>query len=139
MIITCPNCSWSTQVPDDKAPPVSGKCMCPKCNTKFSILLEQEETKRCDFCGEKVLAIAKKCKHCGETIDIILRTAEEAKRSSKSTNVYMNAGGAAPAAAPVTKQNFPHGWHLLGTFLTGGLWAIIWILLYVSRDKNRYY
>ena len=25
-----------------------------------------DETKRCPYCGEEILAIAKKCKHCGE-------------------------------------------------------------------------
>ena len=28
-----------------------------------------EETKRCPYCGEEILAIAKKCKHCGECLD----------------------------------------------------------------------
>lgn len=35
-------------------------------------------TRECDFCGEEVLAVAKKCKHCGEFLD------EEARRSSTS-------------------------------------------------------
>lgn len=26
----------------------------------------EQETKRCPYCGEEILAIAKKCKHCGE-------------------------------------------------------------------------
>jgi len=31
--------------------------------------LKMEEVKRCPYCGEEVLAVAKKCKHCGEWID----------------------------------------------------------------------
>ena len=29
----------------------------------------EQETKRCPFCGEEILAIAKKCKHCKEWLD----------------------------------------------------------------------
>lgn len=28
-----------------------------------------KETKRCPYCGEEILAVAKKCKHCGEWLD----------------------------------------------------------------------
>lgn len=28
-----------------------------------------EETKKCPYCGEEILAIAKKCKHCGRWLD----------------------------------------------------------------------
>jgi len=28
-----------------------------------------EETKRCIFCGEEILAVAKKCKHCGSDLE----------------------------------------------------------------------
>ncbi len=29
----------------------------------------EEDTKRCPYCGEEILATAKKCKHCGEWLD----------------------------------------------------------------------
>jgi len=61
-------------------------------------------TKDCPFCGEQVKEAAKKCKHCGETIDVALRSAEEAMRMAQASNrngpmVFMNNNAAAAASA----------------------------------------
>jgi hypothetical protein len=29
----------------------------------------EQETMKCPYCGEEILAVAKKCKHCGEWLD----------------------------------------------------------------------
>ena len=40
-----------------------------------------EETKRCPYCGEEILAIAKKCKHCGEWLE------EKAEQKKEKTMI----------------------------------------------------
>ena len=41
----------------------------------------RQQTKSCPFCGEEILAVARKCKHCGETLDPVLRATEEGRRA----------------------------------------------------------
>lgn len=100
------------------------------------------ETIECPFCCEPVSPRAKKCRHCGETLDLAMRKAEEAMRSSeKQGNVYMNAGGAAAVAGGHTQQlrPFSHLLHFILTLITAGLWLPVWILLYIFRNKNVYF
>jgi hypothetical protein len=49
-------------------------------------------TKECHYCGETVLAVAKKCKHCAEILDPALRGVEEAKALALA--LKGNGGGA---------------------------------------------
>ena len=93
--------------------------------------------KDCPFCEEQVIATAKKCKHCGETLDVAMRSADEAKRMA----ILASRGGGGSAAANTTviiqeskrEQIFPHAFHLLCTILTCGFWAPIWLLHYLLR------
>ena len=164
MDIVCQNCNTKHHLSEDKIPLETKVGKCRKCKSPITVLGKnspknlvvidvkpsklvttkkysskiipsEEDTKRCDFCGEKILAIAKKCKHCGEILDVTLRAVEEAKTTNSSPNVYMNA---AVTSNENSKHNFPHIWHLFGTIITFGWWAIIWILHYLLRDKNYY-
>tara|TARA_B100000678_G_scaffold151939_1_gene126871 strand:+ start:2746 stop:3105 length:360 start_codon:yes stop_codon:yes gene_type:complete len=42
----------------------------------------------CPICDEDISARAKKCRHCGETLDVSMRKAEEAMRSSERTAAH---------------------------------------------------
>ena len=99
----------------------------------------QSPTKDCPFCAEPIALAAKKCKHCGEVLDVVLRAAEEAKKSSERNQpmVFMNAAGGG-AVAVTQKKSFPHILHFFISLFTMGIWLPIWILLYIFRDKKAY-
>lgn len=93
----------------------------------------------CPFCAELISVRAKKCRFCSEMIDPVLRRADEAVRTSERTserpsNVYMNA-----AVATSHRHPFPHGAHILVSFLTLGLWLPIYLLLFLVRNREAYY
>lgn len=49
MDITCPNCQFSRQVPDDKIPSRSVNATCPQCGTKFRFRKPEEAIRPDDF------------------------------------------------------------------------------------------
>lgn len=102
-----------------------------------------EATVECPYCAEKINPKAKKCRHCGEIIDVTMRELEMLKNQKQQ--VFMNAGGAsssssasAAANGGQAKRGFPHGWHLFFTIITGGLWFIPWMILYLLRNREVY-
>jgi hypothetical protein len=94
-------------------------------------------SKKCQYCGEMVLVEAKKCKHCGEILDPQMREIENLKNMQKnqSGNVYMNSATAAPAGL----RPFNHGLHIILSIFTAGFWLLVYIPLYLFRNKSVYY
>lgn len=91
---------------------------------------EDDKYTECPFCGEEVLAKAKKCKHCLETLDVALRAAEEAKRESRrgrqgAVNVRQE------TYVDVHRPPFNHGLHIVLDVLTCGAWLPIHILCWM--------
>lgn len=93
--ITCPACNQSLEANSD----MNGmEVECPSCNTPFTIQTEKvappeisqtREMKECPYCGEDILAKAKKCKHCGEFLDESMRpaTVQSQPAPVKKTNI----------------------------------------------------
>jgi hypothetical protein len=100
-------------------------------------------TKKCDYCGEDVLVSAKKCKHCGEILDVQMREIENLKKN-QSPNVFMNSSSASASSSVVGSgvhglRSFNHLLHIVLTFLTGGLWLLVYVPLFIFRNKSIYY
>lgn len=80
----CIKCHYERQ-PTDTTPDYE----CPKCQVIYAKAekamlgrtftpAQQQETKRCPYCGESVLAIALKCKHCSS--DLTKNTSQQGKK-----------------------------------------------------------
>jgi TM2 domain-containing membrane protein YozV len=78
-------------------------------------------TVECPFCAEQINARAKKCRHCGETVDVTLRSAEEALRASgRNGGVVVNNTISAPGLYRPAKSKVAA---VLLALLLGGIGA----------------
>ena len=93
--LNCPHCAQSLEAPAE----LLGQTVpCPSCQRPIELkksvpppavpveappATPAQATKNCPFCGEQILAVAKKCKHCGEFLDEknapVTRTAQPPK------------------------------------------------------------
>lgn len=51
-------------------------------------MIMEQETKNCPYCGEKIMATAKKCKHCGEWLEPTQSAIEDSNESETVNDVY---------------------------------------------------
>lgn len=91
--------------------------------------MENEQIK-CIYCDELISKNAKKCKHCGSIIDPVLKELEELKSNQAQKTISTNLNNKIP-------YKFGIG-HFILTLLTGGFWLLIWLVLYLGRDKKIY-
>ena len=76
-----------------------------------------EEKKLCPYCGEEILAVAKKCKHCGEWLD---------KKEKIDTQIE-------PQCIPERKRGFKKWWIVIFVILA----IVIGLLVVVSKHQSK--
>lgn len=65
----------------------------------------EQETKRCPYCGEEILAVAKKCKHCGEWLE--KETIRPERIDKKDTEQNSNRSSKDDNDPTVVENQFP--------------------------------
>lgn len=109
MMVECPECSKQIQIPSATAP------------TPVAAQIPAQPQKVCPYCGEQILAVAKKCKHCGEMLG---QPKHERTEQSPPPKTVTPSGRGTKPNIPVFK-NDPIVVFALG-LITCGLYLIYW-------------
>ena len=94
--IICPKCGYERYSSDSAIP----RTKCPSCRENYaeSVTLppadaQNADTKACEFCGERILAVAKKCKHCGSSVLVgKISSKDQAIAASKEVEALIRNG-----------------------------------------------
>ena len=91
-------------------------------------------TKDCPFCGEEILAVARKCKHCGESFDGHLsgRQSQLIEQTAKGFKLIQALGGIAMLCSlliMVSAQmgSTPKISHLYFGMVVGGIGIVVYL------------
>jgi hypothetical protein len=136
---TCPNCKIQLMVPTPRPPsqlvPLQQEVdedlpeVKPMAKPRPQPL--QATVVLCPFCESEISPTAKKCRYCGETVDLVLRSMEDSRRSDGVVNqqqVVIHGGRG---------DDFPHAMHAIITLFACGLWFPVWIIHYISWSSSR--
>lgn len=81
------------------------------------------ETKKCPYCGEQILAVARKCKHCGEWLDPETERKQEWSddQAEEPCNASEESGGEAEPSRRISRK----------TWIYIGLAVVLLVLLII--------
>ncbi|MBR1463643.1 MAG: zinc ribbon domain-containing protein [Prevotella sp.] len=82
-----------------------------------------EEKKKCPYCGEEILAIAKKCKHCGEWLD---------KGNSPTTPLSPTKANHSPKPDNIRNDLYKYG------FIALGVIAAFALVYFIASNKGQH-
>lgn len=113
-IIECPKCKRQVRVNEQKS-----------ISDQYQVM---EDTKICSFCGEKILAVAKKCKHCGEFVkDKPVETTSYSGQNKRNTTSNGEA---------ILFEGSPSQWISLGSYGFAVIIALMGIFCWFMKSNK---